>query len=101
MADKHSVGGVAGNRTTMIVVPILASLGVTIPKTSSRAITSPSGTADTMEVLAGVTFPVKRIKEIVKKNNACLVWGGGLALAQPTIASLKSRGRFRWSRTPR
>lgn len=81
VADKHSVGGVAGNRTTMIVVPILASLGVTIPKTSSRAITSPSGTADTMEVLAGVTFPVKRIKEIVRKNNACLVWGGGLALA--------------------
>lgn len=81
VADKHSVGGVAGNRTTMIVVPILASLGVTIPKTSSRAITSPSGTADTMEVLANVTFPVKRIKEIVRKNNACMVWGGGLALA--------------------
>ncbi len=81
VADKHSVGGIAGNRTTMIVVPIMASLGVTIPKTSSRAITSPSGTADTMEVLANVTFPVAKIRAIVKKNHACMVWGGGLALA--------------------
>ena len=81
VADKHSVGGVAGNRTTMIVVPILASLGVTIPKTSSRAITSPSGTSDTMEVLAPVTFSMAKIRLIVKQNNACLVWGGGLALA--------------------
>ncbi|RJO59815.1 thymidine phosphorylase [Candidatus Parcubacteria bacterium] len=81
VADKHSVGGLAGNRTTMIVVPIIASIGVCIPKTSSRAITSPSGTADTMEVLAPVAFPVDRILKIVKKNNACLVWGGGLQLA--------------------
>ncbi|MEK7570357.1 MAG: thymidine phosphorylase [Patescibacteria group bacterium] len=81
VADKHSVGGVAGNRTTMIVVPILASLGVTIPKTSSRAITSPSGTSDTMEVLAPVTFSMVKIRQIVKKNNACMVWGGGLLLA--------------------
>ncbi|MEK7631491.1 MAG: thymidine phosphorylase, partial [Patescibacteria group bacterium] len=70
VADKHSVGGVAGNRTTMIVVPILASLGVTIPKTSSRAITSPSGTSDTMEVLAPVTFSMAKIRLIVKQNNA-------------------------------
>lgn len=81
VADKHSVGGLAGNRTTMIVVPIIASAGLCIPKTSSRAITSPSGTADTMEVLAPVTFPVEKILKIVKKNNACMVWGGGLQLA--------------------
>jgi len=81
VADKHSVGGVAGNRTTMIVVPIIASLGITIPKTSSRAITSPSGTSDTMEVLAPVAFSMKKIREIVRKNNGCLVWGGGLLLA--------------------
>ena len=63
VADKHSVGGLAGNRTTMIVIPIIASLGITIPKTSSRAITSPSGTADTMEVLAHVGFSTKKIKK--------------------------------------
>ncbi len=81
VADKHSIGGLAGNRTSMIVIPIVASLGITIPKTSSRAITSPAGTADTMEVLAKVTFSTQRIKQMVHKNRACLVWGGGLNLA--------------------
>lgn len=81
IADKHSVGGLAGNRTTMVVIPIIASLGITIPKTSSRAITSPAGTADTMEVLANVSFSTKKIKEIVRKAKACLVWGGSVSLA--------------------
>jgi AMP phosphorylase len=81
VADKHSVGGVAGNRTTMIVIPIIASLGITIPKTSSRAITSPAGTADTMEVLASVSFSPTEIKKMVTKNKGCMVWGGGLTLA--------------------
>lgn len=81
VVDKHSVGGLAGNRTTMVVIPILASLGLIIPKTSSRAITSPAGTADTMEVLANVSFTAEEIKIIVKKTGGCLVWGGGLNLA--------------------
>lgn len=79
--DKHSVGGLPGNRTTMVVVPIVSSLGLYIPKTSSRAITSPSGTADTMEVLAPVTFTMTEIRKIVSKVNACMVWGGGVNLA--------------------
>ena len=79
--DKHCSGGVPGNRTTMIVVPILAAAGYTMPKTSSRAITSPAGTADTMEVLAPVSLNVKRIKEIVEKTKACMVWGGGTGIA--------------------
>jgi AMP phosphorylase len=81
IADKHSVGGLPGNRTTMIVVPIIASLGFKIPKTSSRAITSAAGTADTMEVLAPVTFPMEKIKEIVRKTGACIAWGGGTRIA--------------------
>ncbi len=48
VADKHCVGGIPGNRTSMLVVPIVAAHGMLIPKTSSRAITSPAGTADTM-----------------------------------------------------
>ncbi len=79
--DKHCVGGVAGNRTTMIIVPILAAAGVSIPKTSSRSITSPSGTADTMEVLADVEIPIKKMKAIVEKTKGCIVWGGALNLA--------------------
>ncbi len=79
--DKHCIGGVAGNRTTMVVVPIVAAAGLTIPKTSSRSITSPSGTADTMEVLCNVCFSIKEIKRIVRKTNACLIWGGSVNLA--------------------
>ena len=79
--DKHSSGGTAGNRTTMIIVPIIAAAGLCIPKTSSRAITSPSGTSDTMEILAKVSFSADEIKKIVNKTNGCIVWGGTLDLA--------------------
>lgn len=81
VADKHSTGGLAGTRTTMILVPIVAAAGFTIPKNSSRAITTPSGTADTMEVLAPVTFQPKDIEKIVHKAGGCIVWGGHLGLA--------------------
>lgn len=79
--DKHCVGGIPNNRTTMIVVPILASLGYKLPKTSSRAITSPAGTADTMEVLAPVTLSAEKIMQVVEDVNACIVWGGAVNLA--------------------
>ncbi|MFC2163117.1 AMP phosphorylase [Candidatus Altiarchaeota archaeon] len=79
--DKHCIGGVAGNRTTMLVVPIIAAAGLTMPKTSSRAITSPAGTADTMEVLARVDFNADELKEILKKTGGCIVWGGSVNLA--------------------
>jgi len=81
VADKHSIGGIPGNRITPIIISIVASCGVIIPKTSSRAITSAAGTADTMEVLAPVGFNSKEIKKIVKKTNGCLIWGGALRLA--------------------
>ena len=81
VADKHCIGGIPGNRTTMIVVPILTSLGVTIPKTSSRAITSPSGTADTMGMLAEVALEPERIREVVRRAGGCIAWGGALELA--------------------
>jgi len=87
--DKHCVGGIAGNRTTMIVVPILAAAGLTVPKTSSRAITSPAGTSDTMEVLAPVTLTIDQIQKVIKKTNACMVWGGTLELASADDKILK------------
>lgn len=79
--DKHCIGGIPGNRTTPIVVPILAAAGYTVPKTSSRAITSPAGTADTMEVLTNVVMPLERMTRVVEQANACMVWGGALNLA--------------------
>ncbi|MEN8158747.1 MAG: thymidine phosphorylase family protein [Myxococcota bacterium] len=81
VADKHCIGGIPGNRTTLIVVPILAALGLTVPKTSSRAITSPSGTADTMAALADVALSPERIRSVVERAGACIVWGGALDLA--------------------
>ncbi len=81
VADKHSIGGLPGTRATMIVVPIVASAGFLIPKSSSRAITTPAGTADSMECIAGVTFDEKEIYKIVEKTNGCIVWGGGFKIA--------------------
>ena len=80
VADKHSIGGVPGNRTTLIVVPIVAAAGFLIPKSSSRAITT-SGTADDMEILAPVILPKEKILKIVKKINGCIVWGGNFNIA--------------------
>lgn len=81
IADKHCIGGIAGNRTTPIVVAICSAVGLTIPKTSSKAITSASGTADVIETISKVDFSAEELKKIVKKAGACLVWGGGLGLA--------------------
>lgn len=79
--DKHCIGGVAANRTTAIVVSIIAAAGYTIPKTSSRSITSAAGTADTIEYLCNVNMSAEKLKEVVKNTNACLAWGGALNLA--------------------
>lgn len=75
IADKHCIGGVAGNRTTPLVVSICAAGGVVMPKSSSRAITSAAGTADVMETVAKVDFSIEEVKKIIKKTKACLVWG--------------------------
>ncbi|MGD9275736.1 MAG: thymidine phosphorylase [Candidatus Pacearchaeota archaeon] len=79
VVDKHSIGGITG-RVTPIVVSICASAGLAFPKTSSRAITTPAGTADAMETLCEVEFSSEEIKRIIKKTNACIVWGGGLGM---------------------
>jgi putative thymidine phosphorylase len=79
--DKHCIGGVPGNRTTMVIVPIMAAAGLTMPKTSSRSITSPSGTADTMEVLCNVTINAKKLQKIIKKTKGFIAWGGGVDIA--------------------
>ncbi|MBQ0943908.1 thymidine phosphorylase family protein [Ideonella sp. 4Y16] len=81
VVDKHCIGGIPGNRTSMLVVPIVAAHGMLCPKTSSRAITSPAGTADTMEVLAEVELPLERLQQIVRATNGCLAWGGTAELS--------------------
>lgn len=79
--DKHCIGGLPGNRTTPLVVSIISAAGLVIPKTSSRAITSPAGTADTMEALTTVNLDLADIRRVVEKTNACLAWGGAMNLS--------------------
>lgn len=81
VVDKHCVGGLPGNRTTLIVVPIVAAFGLTIPKTSSRAITSPAGTADVMETLTEVELDVPAMRRVVDREGGCIVWGGAVRLS--------------------
>jgi thymidine phosphorylase len=81
VVDKHCIGGIPGNRTTMLIVPIVAAHGMLMPKTSSRAITSPAGTADTMEVLAKVDLPLAELRSILRQQRGFLAWGGTANLA--------------------
>jgi thymidine phosphorylase len=81
VVDKHCVGGLPGNRTTLLVVPIIAACGLVIPKTSSRAITSPAGTADVMETLAPVALDAAAMRRVVELEGGCIAWGGAMALS--------------------
>lgn len=81
IADEHCVGGLPGNRTTPIVVSIITAAGLTMPKTSSRAITSPAGTADVIETMTPVALDLEQMRRVVQREGGCFVWGGSLALS--------------------
>lgn len=81
IVDKHSVGGVPGNKISLLVVPIIAASGLKIPKTSSRAITGAGGTADLMEVLAFVEFSSAEVHQMTEKVGGVIVWGGATNIA--------------------
>jgi thymidine phosphorylase len=81
VVDKHCAGGLPGNRTTPVIVAIVAALGLIIPKTSSRAITSPAGTADTMETMAPVELDTAGIRRVIEREGGCVVWGGAVNLS--------------------
>ena len=81
IVDKHSIGGVPGDKTTLVVVPVIASCGLTIPKSSSRAITSAAGSADRAEALMPVNLEIEEVRRVVEKIGGCVVWGGALQLA--------------------
>ncbi len=73
--DKHSIGGING-RVSLILTPIISSLGYFMPKTASRSISSAAGTADCMEALAPVGFTLPEIKKILEKTGAVIAWEG-------------------------
>lgn len=81
VVDKHSIGGVAAKGITPILVPIIASHGLVIPNTSTRAITTPAGTTDILEVIMPMTHTNEELYEIIKKTGAFMIWGGALRLS--------------------
>ncbi len=81
VVDKHSIGGIAGKGITPLLVPIVASFGLVIPNTSTRAITSPAGTTDILEVVMPVNFDGDQIRDIVAQTGGVLAWGGNLNIA--------------------
>ncbi len=79
--DKHSIGGVPGNKITLLIVPIVAAAGLLIPKTSSRAVTGAAGTADVMEVFCNVHLDAEEIQRITEEVGGVMCWGGAVNLA--------------------
>ena len=59
----------------------MAAAGLTIPKTSSRAITSPAGTADVMETMCPVELDLATMRRVVDLEGGCLSWGGAVGLS--------------------
>ncbi|MFA6049319.1 MAG: thymidine phosphorylase [Candidatus Micrarchaeia archaeon] len=95
VVSEHSIGGVAGDRVSMLIVPILASLGFLVPKTATRAISSASGTADAMECYARVDLKREEVEKVVKSVGGCLVWGGGVNMAVADDKLIKVRQPLR------
>lgn len=79
--DKHSIGGVPGNKITLLTVPIVAAAGLKIPKTSSRAITGAAGTSDVVELFCNVHLSAKEIHQITEQVGGVMAWGGAVNLA--------------------
>ncbi|MBR7141807.1 MAG: pyrimidine-nucleoside phosphorylase [Clostridia bacterium] len=72
--DKHSTGGV-GDKTSLVIAPIVASLGVTVAKMSGRGLGHTGGTVDKLESIEGfcVEMPVEKFESIVKKTGIAIV----------------------------
>lgn len=74
VADKHSTGGV-GDTTSVILGPLLASIGVPIAKMSGRGLGHTGGTLDKLESIEGfqIEVSVEKFKQLVKENDLAIV----------------------------
>ncbi|MDO4710503.1 MAG: thymidine phosphorylase [Peptostreptococcaceae bacterium] len=89
--DKHSTGGV-GDKTTLVIAPIVASLGVKVAKMSGRGLGHTGGTVDKMESIPGLktAFSMEEMLEIVRKTGIAVVGqSGDLAPADKKIYALR------------
>ena len=78
--DFHSFGGLPGNKITPIVVSIVAAAGLTIPKLSSRAISSACGTADFVETFCRVDLDADEVRRISEETGGVFSWTGATDL---------------------
>ncbi len=78
--DFHSFGGLPGNKITPIVVSIVAAAGLTIPKLSSRAISSACGTADFVETFCRVDLGTDEVRRIAEEVGGVFSWTGATDL---------------------
>ena len=74
VVDKHSTGGV-GDKVTLILAPIIASLGIPVAKMSGRGLGFTGGTIDKLESIPGYTtnVDIEPFKRNVKKIGICLI----------------------------
>ena len=89
--DKHSTGGV-GDKTTLIISPIVASFGVPIAKMSGRGLSHTGGTVDKLESIPGLSteFSKEEFLNIVKETGICVAGqSGNLAPADKKIYALR------------
>ncbi|MDW8289164.1 MAG: thymidine phosphorylase [Armatimonadota bacterium] len=72
--DKHSTGGV-GDKTSLVVVPLLAACGIAVPKMSGRGLGFTGGTVDKLESIPGfrTDFSAVEMAHLVQQVGACLV----------------------------
>jgi len=72
--DKHSTGGV-GDKTSLILTPIVASAGVNVPMISGRGLGHTGGTLDKLETIPGfrTDLSLKKYQQVIRKCGAVLV----------------------------
>lgn len=100
VVDEHCVGGIPANRTTMIVAPIAIAYGLCMPGTMTRGVTSCSGAADAMEVLADVELGEEDTARVVNEVGGCMVQDGQRLAMSATEDLLMSLERALGISTP-
>lgn len=89
--DKHSSGGV-GDKVTLIVTPVIACFGITVPKMSGRGLSYTGGTIDKLESIPGfnVNLPEERFFEILRSEGCAITsQTGNMCYADKRLYALR------------